>query len=360
MQFILVRETWPHMSSVSGFDALFAEFELRFKNNTLSFFANQFEQLPNQNRWQRLFKSKRMLANSLEKNSPFVEAKHDRLAVEVINAMQTYPNAIVLLSVTENQLSTLFNILSDDFKSRMVLFVHQPPAWFRLHWNNFPILNKVRAIIGLSEHQVNYFKSKSLSPVYMIHHGVDLKYFKPVEINARSNKKLVFVGQWMRDLNILNQSMQHLLMNNHDIELHCVIQRRFRNHPALYNLAQLNNVFWYDNIHSSELVSLYQQSDALYLPLIDSTANNAINEALACGLPIIASQVGGVKNYVLEEACLLADVGDVNDHIKKVGVFFEKIEEYRSKRLLIRQHAENNLSWIKQVDYLLSLPEFKN
>jgi glycosyltransferase involved in cell wall biosynthesis len=38
-------------------------------------------------------------------------------------------------------------------------------------------------------------------------------------------------------------------------------------------------------ISEQALIRLYQEADALFLPVIDSTANNSVLEAMACGTP---------------------------------------------------------------------------
>jgi glycosyltransferase involved in cell wall biosynthesis len=45
------------------------------------------------------------------------------------------------------------------------------------------------------------------------------------------------------------------------------------------------------------LLSLYNDSRLLFLPLIDATANNSLLEAAACGVPIITSNLPSVKEY---------------------------------------------------------------
>ena len=48
----------------------------------------------------------------------------------------------------------------------------------------------------------------------------------------------------------------------------------------------------------------YQQAKVFILPMRYCTANNSILEAMACGLPIITTDVGGARDY-LDDNCSL-------------------------------------------------------
>jgi glycosyltransferase involved in cell wall biosynthesis len=353
MELILVRETWSHMGSSSGFDPLFTEIEKIFENQSVSLYANAYEHasLP---KWPlRVFQKKNRISVA-GRFSPFIEAKHERLAQVVVRTMQQRPNTIVFLSVTENQFAPSIAALPDSYLKRLVLFVHQPPAWFKLNWVHLSIFSKVKAIVCLSVHQTQFFQSVSGStPVIHINHGVDLNFFKPTDLLKPFEGRFLFVGQWMRDLNVLTSSFKLMLAQHPDISLHCVIQRRFRNQPSLYQLAQLKEVYWYNDVSSEQLLELYQSADALFLPLIDSTANNALNEAMACGLPIISTRVGGVSDYVLAQASLLAEPGNASSHAQAGFDFIQNNTFYKNMKADIRLFAEVNLSWRKQAKYLI-------
>ena len=43
---------------------------------------------------------------------------------------------------------------------------------------------------------------------------------------------------------------------------------------------------------------MYQQSDLLLQPMRGATANNAILEGIACGLPVVSSDLDSIKAYV--------------------------------------------------------------
>ena len=41
------------------------------------------------------------------------------------------------------------------------------------------------------------------------------------------------------------------------------------------------------------------------MPLTDATANNGILESMACGLPMVVSDVGAVRDYVNQESAFI-------------------------------------------------------
>ena len=53
--------------------------------------------------------------------------------------------------------------------------------------------------------------------------------------------------------------------------------------------------------------------------LVNCTANNALLEAMACGLPMIVSHGGGVRDYVAENCTLLVGKRAVEDMVEAVA-----------------------------------------
>lgn len=354
MQCIFIRETWSHMGKSSGFDPLFEAMSKIEGVDSVSYYANQFEKAKSKKWYHRFFKQNAPISLA-SRCSPFVDYKHERVARVVIEQMKLKPNAFVFLSVTENQFAPSLTSLSDKELKKLVLFVHQPPAWFKLNWYNIQLFSKVKAIVCLSTTQLDYFKEISKDvPVIQIKHGVDLDFFKPNNEGVNFNGKFLFVGQWFRDFAVLADSFPIIKNTYNNITLHCVIQRKFRNNQALYKLAQSDSVFLYDDIDSEDLLALYQRSDALFLPLIDSTANNALNEALACGLPIITSNIGGTIDYIYSKGTILATPGDAQDHARAGIEFIKHVTHYASQKNDIRKHAEQNLNWNNQAKRILS------
>jgi glycosyltransferase involved in cell wall biosynthesis len=70
----------------------------------------------------------------------------------------------------------------------------------------------------------------------------------------------------------------------------------------MIRFSELNNVTVMSGVGDEELRELYQTSTALLMPLLDATANNALLEAMACGLPVVTTDLAGTRDY-LDDSC---------------------------------------------------------
>ena len=69
------------------------------------------------------------------------------------------------------------------------------------------------------------------------------------------------------------------------------------NSPDLAAVRALPGARWHDRIDDEALRDLYRNATCHLTPFKDCTANNAIVESLACGVPIVTTDRGGVRDY---------------------------------------------------------------
>lgn len=216
---------------------------------------------------------------------------------------------------------------------------HRPPEWLENNIPNASALKMLDGVIAVGTNQVEFLKEwLNLEKVQYIPHGVDTEFFKPSTIIKKQNT-LLFVGQHLRDFETLNRTIPRLSEEMKNLEVNVVI------HPAHVNrVAKHVCVNIFTQVSDKTLRSLYQESTALFLPMLNSTACNSILEAMACGLPIITSDVGGNKGYLEGTKSLLIKNEDEKNLVKKVIELLNDDKRLEEMTVLSRKTALN-LGW---------------
>jgi glycosyltransferase involved in cell wall biosynthesis len=89
---------------------------------------------------------------------------------------------------------------------------------------------------------------------------------------------------------------------------------------------------------------LLLESQFLILPSHSEGMPNAILEAMACGLPVISTNVGGVKELISEEGGIVVEVNDEIALVKGIQILIDDGNFRASAGAFNRQVAEN-FSW---------------
>jgi glycosyltransferase involved in cell wall biosynthesis len=224
---------------------------------------------------------------------------------------------------------------------------HQPPEILQQVLNN-EIVRLLDHVIVYCGSQASYFERFLESTrVSIVPHGIDTEYFRPARRKADVVFKCLTVGFWLRDFETLWKVVTKL-RGCADIEFHLVTSKQIPPEP-------FTQVKFYQSLDDDVLLRLYQDSDLLFMPLLDSAANNAILEAAACGLPIVSSAVGGVLEYTDQSFALLVPPGDSDGLADAILKLRSQPERRHQMRLAARSFVEQNLAWPKVTDQILEL-----
>ena len=177
---------------------------------------------------------------------------------------------------------------------------HKPPAILNKQIKDIKFIKQLQGAVTVGFNQVDYIKERfNIDQVAYIPHGVDTQFFRPNKSLWKPNR-LLFVGQHLRDFDAFNYCITRLAELIKDLSVHVVV------HPAyVKKISFHDSITILKNLSDTELRREYQEASLLFLPMLDSTACNSILESLACGLPIVTTNVGGNAKYLENTQSLL-------------------------------------------------------
>jgi glycosyltransferase involved in cell wall biosynthesis len=254
---------------------------------------------------------------------------------------------LIHLNYVENQLG-LVPQWRKRLPGKIIGTAHQPAGWWRLAHNYPETLSTLDALIVPASQEVAYFEQYLPRRVFYIPHGVDTDFFSPKsEDKPNTQFRCIYSGKHLRDLETLAKVVDTVLGRNPKIQFDILIPKksRDRHSPTFIRLARHSQVHWYANLSDEELRELYRNSSALVLPLIDCTANNALVEAISCGLSVISNDVGGLRDYTRDSFASLFPIGDVEGMSQRILELFDDFDLCSAKGKAARQFAEDNLQW---------------
>ena len=127
------------------------------------------------------------------------------------------------------------------------------------------------------------------------------------------------------------------IMHNIDEKIYLTIigegEERGRLQDRIDQLGLSNNIFLVGRKTKSEIVQLLNNSSAFILPSRSENFSVSVLEALAVGLPVIATLCGGIKECIDDNNGLLVPIEDVNSLSDAMKKMYYTIGEYDNQKI---------------------------
>lgn len=165
------------------------------------------------------------------------------------------------------------------------------------------VLKRSRAVVANSEGLKRLSERADPYPASVIPSGVDSEYFRPSPRAEDGRFRAIFVGRFHAQKNIIalvEQFAAAVAKASIDMRLDLVGDgpERGQVEARIAALGMQDRISVLGWIPRAELLAAYQRSDCLVNPSIGEGLPNVVLEAMACGVPVVASRVAGNDTLV--------------------------------------------------------------
>ncbi|MFC6438712.1 TIGR03088 family PEP-CTERM/XrtA system glycosyltransferase [Pseudobowmanella zhangzhouensis] len=222
----------------------------------------------------------------------------------------------------------------------------------------------IHHFIGLSSESIRYLNQKvgvAYSNITHICNGVDVERFRPnraarlnLPFDFQDEKRIVFgtVGRLaaVKNQTLLVDSFIQLWQRfpTHRPHLRLVIVGDGILLPGLkdkISKAGLDHAVWFAG-NRNDVAQLLPAMDVFVLPSLAEGISNTILEAMACGVPVIATDVGGNPDLIAQQFATthLVSSQQPDELTKAMARYVESPEKIRSDSETVRLHCQQHFS----------------
>ena len=210
------------------------------------------------------------------------------------------------------------------------------------------VLQRVRAL-GVGEERI-----------HAIPQGVDCRLFKiePDRPGRGGPWRILYVGRHDRrkGLDVLLEAMHRLRHDGRDLQLRLVggspvsgTAEEYRRRVEALGLADC--VDFVDEQPHKDIPRFMAEADLFVLPSFYDSFGVVVAEAMACGLPVVATRCGGPEELVEEESGKLVPTGDAEGLASAILAVIDNYGRYDRKAIRARAEARWDLRKVAERIY---------
>lgn len=177
---------------------------------------------------------------------------------------------------------------------------------------------------------------------------------------SESDKALIFVGKLSKDKGILELTDAFIRVHIDNPGLHLFI---IGNGPETLTLSNIvascklrDNIHFIGQLPHDDIANYLSASDILILPSHSEGLPNAVLEAMACSLPVIATRVGGIPEAVEDgKSGILIDVKDVDSLADAINYLIMNNDLAGQMGSYGRRIVESKFTWQRNAEKMIGI-----
>lgn len=203
-------------------------------------------------------------------------------------------------------------------------------------------------------------------PVHAVPKGVDVERFRPTGSNVRAElgldgkRVILSVARFVPIKNVRllvdamaivaeRDALAHLLLVGEGPELRSL-------HAQVDRLGLQQRVTFAGHVRHDQLPPFYRTADLFALASEFDNSPNVVLEAMACGLAVVATDVGGVSEYVAAvQGGELVPARDASALAGALGTWLDDAPRRRDAAAFNRQRMVQQFSWRASAERLLDV-----
>ena len=304
----------------------------------------------------------------LDKTSTDYDLIHDNqsLCYELINIQKEIPLVTTIHHpITKDRRLALE--AAATWKER--LSINRWHSFLRMQKKVAPQLNRIVCPSNQSKADVIEELKVNEENIDVVLNGIDLDSFTRDERVEQKPYRIITTASAdvpLKGLKFLIEAMTEII--EEIPEAHLMVLGRAKEKGDIAKLiSRLNleeKISFRSGLSQSEVVSLYSSSHICVIPSLYEGFGFGAGEAMACGLPLISTQSGGLKEVIGQEAVII-EAASSEAIIKAVKDLFSNKEKQLALSRAGRKRMEKEFNWMKAAEayekiYSKTIKEFHN